>query len=382
MMDWRALRVALVHDWLTGMRGGERALEVMCELFPQADLYTLVARPERLSPTLAGMRILPSVLQNLPGGVKHYRHYLPLLPWIIRRFRLQGYDLVLSSSHAVAKGARVSPFTPHVCYLHAPLRYMWDSFDEYFGPGRASLPVRLAARALRGPLRRWDWRSAQRVQRFLVAGRNIQEQARRLYGRSATIVGGPVRLERFAPAPRREDFYLMVGAFAPNKRVPLAIEAFNRLGSPLWIVGGGQEEARCRALAGPTIRLLGEVSDEDIASLYGRARAFIFPGVEDFGLTPLEAQASGTPVLAFAAGGALETVTPQTGILYAEPGPEGLMAAVRQFEADPARFTVAACQANAQRFSRERFRANLEQVLEETLTAFRAGGMEALRKWW
>ncbi len=384
-----SLRVALVHDWLTGMRGGERALEVLCEIFPYADLYTLVADRSRLSPALQRMRIVPSLLQNLPGGVKYYRHYLPLMPWLIRRFRLYDYDLVFSSSHAVAKGARVKPFTPHICYLHAPMRYMWDGFDDYFGPGRASWPVRLAARVLRPWLQGWDRRSAAGVHRFTVNSANIQAKVKRIYGRNADILYGPVAIERFTPTEARGEarggYYLMVGAFAPNKRVHEAVEAFTRLGRPLKIVGTGPEEARCRALAGPNIEFLGERSDPEVAELFGRAQGFIFPGVEDFGLTPLEAQASGTPVIALAAGGALETVTPETGLLYTprpdQAGPEALLEAVRDFEAHRQRYTVAACVANAQRFSREAFKARIVAVVEETLAAYRQGGIGSLAKW-
>jgi glycosyltransferase involved in cell wall biosynthesis len=385
MSDLPSLRVALVHDWLTGMRGGERVLEVLCEIFPQADLYTLVAVPERLSPALRRMRIVPSLLQNLPGGVKAYRHYLPLMPWLIRRFRLYDYDLVFSSSHAVAKGVRVKPFVPHLCFLHAPMRYMWDGFDDYFGPGRASLPVRLAARVLRPWLQAWDRRSAAGVHRFIVNSAHIQAQVQRFYGRKAEVVYAPVSLERFAPGEPRGEYYLMVGAFAPNKRVPTAVAAFTRMSKPLRIAGSGPEEARCRAIAGPTVEFLGERSDEEIAALYARARAFVFPGVEDFGITPLEAQASGTPVIALAAGGALETVTPETGLLYApQPGQsdvDALIDAVRDFEARPERFDPAACAANARRFGRDTFKARVTAVVEETLEAYRQGGIGSLAKW-
>jgi glycosyltransferase involved in cell wall biosynthesis len=331
------------------------------------------------------MRIVPSLLQNLPGGVKHYRHYLPLMPWLIRRFRLYDYDLVVSSSHAVAKGVRVKPFVPHLCFLHAPMRYMWDGFDDYFGPGRASLPVRLAARLLRPWLQRWDRRSAEGVHRFLVNSAHIQAKVKRLYGRRSAIVYAPVQLERFAPAARREAYYLMVGAFAPNKRVHHAVEAFTLLRLPLKIVGTGQDEARCRGLAGPTVEFLGERSDAEVAELYAHARGFVFPGVEDFGITPLEAQASGTPVIALAEGGALETVTPETGLLYApkpgQSGPEALLDAVRTFEAQHGRFSEAACQANARRFGREEFRARVLAVIQETLAAYREGGIGSLARW-
>ncbi|MFI5399717.1 MAG: glycosyltransferase [SAR324 cluster bacterium] len=385
MSDLSSLRVALVHDWLTGMRGGERVLEVFCEIFPNADLYTLVAVPARLSPALRSMRIIPSLLQNLPRGVKSYRHYLPLMPWLIRRFRLYEYDLVVSSSHAVAKGVRVKPFVPHLCYLHTPMRYMWDGFDDYFGAGRASLPVRCAAALLRPWLQRWDRRSAHSVHRFIVNSANVQAKVKRFYGRNSEVVYPPVALERFAPKEPRGEYYLMVGAFAPNKRVHTAVAAFTRMGKPLRIVGSGPEEARCRSAAGPSVEFLGERGDEEIAALYARARGFIFPGVEDFGITPLEAQASGTPVIALAAGGALETVTPETGLLFSpKPGQtevEALIEAVGDFEVRRASFAPAACVANARRFGRDRFKSRITGILEETMAAYRQGGIGSLAKW-
>ena len=385
MSELSSLRVALVHDWLTGMRGGERVLEVFCEIFPNADVYTLVAVPERLSPTLRGMRIVPSLLQNLPRGVKSYRYYLPLMPWLIRRFRLYDYDLVVSSSHAVAKGARVKPFVPHLCYLHSPMRYMWDGFDDYFGAGRARLPVRCAATLLRPWMQSWDRRSAQGVHRFMVNSANVQAQVKRFYGRNSEVVYPPVALERFAPRQPRGEYYLMVGAFAPNKRVHTAVAAFTRMGKPLRIVGSGPGEARCRADAGPSVEFLGERSDEEVAALYARARAFVFPGVEDFGIAPLEAQASGAPVIALAAGGALETVTAETGLLFSpKPGQtevDALVEAVADFEARRDRFVPAAGVANARRFGRERFKSRVTGILEETMAAYRQGGIGSLAKW-
>jgi glycosyltransferase involved in cell wall biosynthesis len=307
------------------------------------------------------------------------------MPWLIRRFRLYDYDLIVSARHAVAKGARTKPFVPHLCFLHAPMRYMWDGFEEYFAPGRASLPVRLAAHLLRPWLRSWDRRSAAGVHRFFVNSAHIQAQVKRCYGRGAEILYAPVQLERFAPASQRGDYYLMVGAFAPNKRVHHAVEAFTRLGRPLKIVGTGQDEARCRALAGPSIEFLGERGDAEIAALYAGATGFVFPGVDDFGITPLEAQASGTPAIALAQGGALETVTPETGLLYSprtgQSPVEALVEAVRTFEAERSRFTEAACMANARRFGREVFKARVTAAFEETWAAYQEGGIASLAKW-
>jgi glycosyltransferase involved in cell wall biosynthesis len=335
-----------------------------------------------VSPPIAQTHIIPSFLQNLPGAVKHYRHYLPLMPLAIRSFRLAGYDLVLSSSHAVAKGVRIAGDTPHLCYLYTPMRYMWDGFADYFGPGRARWPVRVAARGLRPLMRAWDARTARGVHRFLAISRAVQGRIRRHYGRESTVIYPPVSLERFGPPVGRGDFYLMVGAFAPNKRVDDAILAFNRLARPLVIVGAGQDEARCRALAGPTVTFLGERDDREIADLYRRARAFVFPGEDDFGITPVEAQASGTPVIALAAGGALETVTDATGLLYSPAGPDALAEAVTRFEVRREHFRPEACVANAQRFGRERFKREIAAAIEETLAEYGRGGVAALRRRW
>lgn len=368
MFDPAHIKASLAHDWLTGMRGGERVLEEFCAVLPQADLYTLVHRAGSVSELIENRPIHTSFLQRLPGGIRHYRYFLPLYPWAVSRLRPRGIDLLLSSSHAAAKGIRPPAGALHVSYVHAPMRYMWDGFDEYFGVGRARWPVRMAARLLRPVLQKWDRQSAAMVDHFIVNSRFIQEQVRRFYGRDSTVIHPPVSLERFSPGGAKADFFLMVGAFAPNKRVHHAIETFNRLQLPLCIVGGGQEEARCRALAGDTIQFLGELGDEETALLYRQARAFIFPGRDDFGITPLEAQASGTPVIAWAAGGALETVSPQTGILYEREGPEALEEAMNSFLAGPERFHPAACIANARRFGRERFRREILEFLEEVWT--------------
>ena len=291
-----------------------------------------------------------------------------------RGLRLRGYDLVLSSSHAAAKGVSIAPGTLHVCYLHAPLRYMWDSFDDYFGPGRARWPVRAAAHLLRPWLQRWDRSTTAGVHRLLVNSRNIQARVQRIYHREATVVYPPVAVERFAPAAQRDDFYLMVGAFAPNKRVDLAVRAFTRMNKPLRIVGGGQTEAACRRMAGPSITFLGECSDAEIAALYARAQAFVFPGEDDFGITPVEAQASGTPVIARAVGGALETVTPGTGVLFGEPTVEALIGAVEQFERRRGDFSPQVCVDNAARFAAPRFREAMSRELAAAWQMHVGGG--------
>ncbi|MDR3607343.1 MAG: glycosyltransferase [Oligoflexia bacterium] len=364
-----APRVALVHDWLTGMRGGELVLEAIAELFVAPELFTLVCAESELSASLRALPRRVSWLQRIPGVVKRYRSFLPLMPSAIESFDLSGYDLVISSSHCVAKGVRKSEGAVHVSYVHAPMRYMWERFDDYFGPGKASLAVRAAAHAFRPRLQAWDRRvsSEARIDRLIANSRFIAGQIERAYGRQADVIYPFADLSRFSRiASRTGSHYLMVGAFAPNKRVDLAIEAFNRLRLPLFIVGAGQEEARLRKLAGPTIKMLGKLSNPEIADLYSSCRAFIFPGIEDFGITPLEAMASGAPVIAYGEGGAAETVTDQTGVLFRPQTVEALMDAVTAFARGDYKFQESDCRARAAQFTRARFQRELLGVIRET----------------
>lgn len=370
------IRVALVHDWLTGMRGGEYVLEALAGLFREPTLFTLVHARGRVSAELEALPIRESRLSRVPGIARNYRKFLPFMPGAIEALDLSGFDLVVSSSHCVAKGVRKDRDAVHVSYVHAPMRYMWDRFDEYFGPGKASAPVRAAARLCQPWLRRWDRRASQadRVDVLVANSRFIGEQILRAYGRDAAVVHPFADLARFAGPRRPEAFYLGVSAFAPYKRLDLAIEAFNQLGLPLKIVGGGQDETRLRALAGPTVEFLGQVDNEEIARLYARARAFVFPGLEDFGITPLEAMAAGCPVIAYAAGGALDTVTSETGVLFGEQTVAGLCAAVMRVESGEARFAESALRAQAARFTRVRFE---DEMLKTLRAAWRARGKPA-----
>ncbi len=354
------MKVALVHDWLVTLRGGERVLEALCELFPHADIYTLIHQPGTMPAAIEDRRIYTSFLQHFPGIHTRYRHFLPLFPRAIESFHLEGYDLVLSSSHCVAKGIRKPLGARHLSYVHAPMRYMWDLFDDYFGPGRASRPVRLAARAARPWLQRWDRRTSAGVDRFLANSRHIAAKIRRFWDREAGVVHPPVDLERFCAEPTEATgqggYFLWLGAFAPYKRLDIAIEAFRSLDAPLWVVGSGQDAARLTSGPLPAnIRFLGNAPDAQLPSLYRNARALLFTGEEDFGLTPLEAQATGRPVIAYARGGVLETVTPRTGLFFSEQTPAALAAAVRQFDVWEASFQPAEARAQARRFSKESF---------------------------
>jgi glycosyltransferase involved in cell wall biosynthesis len=367
------LKVALVHDWLTGMRGGEAVLEAISELFPNAPLYSLIAFPEKLSPALKSREIHTSWMQRLPFVETRYRHYLPLMPFAIESLDLSEYDLIVSSSHCVAKGIRKRPDAVHVCYLHAPMRYMWERFDDYFNPQKAGWLTRWVAAVLRPWLQSWDVRSSRSVDLLISNSRFIGEQARRHYGLQFEVLHPFAQLERFLSRERRpENFYLMVGAFAPYKRVDLAIEAFNELGLPLWIVGGGQDEEKLRRMARPNVRFLGSLENEAVGDLYSRCRAFVFPGVEDFGITPLEAMASGAPVIALAEGGALETVTSETGVFFDRQTVESIKQAVQRTEGPEwlagQLDRAMACRERARLFSRERFVRELNRLIKSRLS--------------
>ncbi|OGL09742.1 MAG: glycosyl transferase family 1 [Candidatus Rokubacteria bacterium RIFCSPLOWO2_02_FULL_73_56] len=370
-------RVALVHDWLTGMRGGERCLEVACELFPEAPLYTLLWVPGSVSPLIERRRIVTSFVGRLPRAATRYRAYLPLFPAAIRRLDLGGHDLILSLSHCVAKGVRTPPGALHLCYCFTPMRYVWDLYDDYFG-ARAGLATRLLMPPVAAALRRWDRRTAG-VHRFAAISQHIAERIRRVYGRAADVLHPPVDVQRFRLAEAPGDFYLVVSALAPYKRVDLAVGAANRLGRRLLVVGTGPEERRLRRLAGPTVELLGWRPDPEVAELYARCRAVLFPSHEDYGIVPLEAAAAGRPTIALARGGALETMVgldagdePPTAVFFAEQTVEALAGAIGRFEAAEGRFEPKALRARAERFDRPAFKARLEAWIARAVAQGRA----------
>jgi glycosyltransferase involved in cell wall biosynthesis len=379
--------VVLVHDWLTGMRGGEKCLEALARRWPQAHLYTLLHRRGSVSPAIESLRLHTSFLNLLPGAHRYYRYLLPVMPAAVASWRLPPADLVVSFSHCVAKAVRpavVSPRpTPHVCYCFTPMRYVWQLRDAYFGGRVRGLAARLLDRYL-DALRDWDRRTAAGVSHFIAISRTVAARIRECYGRQSTVIYPPVDTEFYTPAPiPREDFYLAVSAFAPYKRLDLAVAACRQLKRELVVIGSGQDSARLRAVAGPDVQFLGWQPDEVIRDHLRRCRALLFPGEEDFGIVPVEAMATGAPVIALGQGGVTETVVPldgaagkdPTGVWFSEQTVDCLADAIVRFERytgafDPTASRLRALQFTAFRFEQELF-GFLDNLLEPRLAAKR-----------
>ncbi len=362
------MRVALVHDWLTGMRGGEKCLEVFCELFPEAPIYTLVHRPGSVSPAIESHPIHTSFLQRAPFGRTRYQRYLPLFPAAIERFDLRGYDLVLSSSHAVAKGVVIHPGTVHVSYCHTPMRYVWQAFEDYFGGGRYGFPVSWLLPSVATWLRTWDVVSSVRVDHYIANSHNVASRIAHYYGREASVVHPWVDTRAFTPDPSvaREDFYVIISALVPYKRLDLAIAAAGRLGRRLVVIGTGVERRRLERLGGGRVTFLGWCDHATLLDALRRARALLFPGEEDFGIVPLEAMACGTPVVAYGAGGVTETVVEgETGVFF-EPQEVASMAAALE-RLDGLDLRAEDARRRAEQFSRDRFRVRIGEEIERAL---------------
>jgi len=367
------MRTAIVHDWLTGMRGGEKVLSLLCGLMPDADLLTLLHVPGACDERIERMRIRTSILNDLPGVKHYYRGLLPILPMVAESMDARAYDLIVSCSHCVAKGVARSARAAHVCYCFTPMRYVWAQQRAY---GSGDVVSRAALGLLGRYLRAWDRRSASRVDRFLANSRNVADRIRRCYGRDAEVLHSPVDTDFFTPADEpREDYYLMVTALVPYKRVDLAIEAFARLDRPLRIIGTGPLAKALQRRAPENVTMMGWRDDETVRTHYRRCRALIHPGEEDFGLTPLEAMASGTPAIAYGAGGALETVLDAdlggrygpTGVLFSPQTADALVDAVNRFEGMKDAFPADRLTDWADRFAPENFLAGFKRSVEPLL---------------
>jgi glycosyltransferase involved in cell wall biosynthesis len=361
------LKTAIVHDWLNQRGGAEAVLEALVEMFPGAPIYTSIYSPQSMPPAYSKWDIRTTWMDRLPGIHGHHQHYLLFYPLAFGGLELRGYDMVISNKSAFCLGVRIPPKTRHICYCLTPTRFVWD-FEAYVAREQVGGTIRGVVRPFLGLLRRWERAAADRVEAFAAISHEIQDRIQRSYGRRAPVIHPPVDTRRFVPQidGSHDDYFLIVSRLIPYKRIDLAVRAFTDLGLPLWIGGEGRDRASLEAIAGPNVRFLGYVPDEDLGPLMARCRAFVFPGLEDFGLTPVQAMAAGRPVIAYAGGGALDYVVEgATGTFFREQTPESLAGAVDRFERMA--FDTASIRAHATRFDTSVFKANIQAFVEEQM---------------
>jgi glycosyltransferase involved in cell wall biosynthesis len=369
------MKVALVHDYLNQMGGAERVVMAFHQLFPDAPIYTSIYDPQRVDPAFQKMDIRTSFMQKLPLVTRHHQPYLPLYPFAMESLDLRGYDLVLSSSSAFGKGVVTRPETMHICYCHTPMRWCWN-YREYVERERLGAFARSALPLLITGLRIWDQASAMRVDHFIANSPVVAERIRKYYHRDAVIIPPPVEVSRFAfdPSTQPGDYFLIISRLVPYKRIDLAIEACNRLHLPLVIIGAGRDMERLKDLSGPSIRFLGQLSDEEVLHYYAHCRAFLFPGEEDFGITPLEAQASGRPVIAYGSGGALASVVDGiTGAFFYEQTVDSLARVLASF--DENRYDPQTIRNHALEFDLPRFHRRILQFIEAKMSERKPKGV-------
>ncbi|GAB6059915.1 glycosyltransferase [Desulfonatronum parangueonense] len=366
------MNITLAHHWLVDMRGGEKVLEQLCLLFPRAQILTLLASPNNSSDIISRHSIRQTLLGQLPQAHRYYRYCLPLFPLFLLNKKASG-DLLISSDASLIKAIGKAPGTQHVCYCHSPPRYLWDLQEEYLKSMSRGLGTIL--KMCTGYLRAFDRRASRNVDHFIANSSFVVDRIRRCYGRKASVVYPPVDVSGFTPGASPENFYLIVSALEPYKRIDIAVKAFNRLGLRLVIIGEGPERRRLESLATSRITFLGAQPFEILRSHYQRCKAFVFPGIEDFGISPLEAQAAGRPVIALGRGGALETVIDNaTGIFFTEQTEDSLIEAVGRMEREAGDFDPRSCRENALRFRPEVFRSQMLATLAAFYPdLFRAG---------
>jgi glycosyltransferase involved in cell wall biosynthesis len=356
------LQVAIVHDWLNQIGGAEGVLEALVDLFPQAPVYTSMYWPEGMPAAYRRWDIRTTWMDRLPGIYRHHQPYLLLYPLAFGGLELRGYDLVISNKSAFCLGVKTAPGTRHVCYCLTPTRFVWD-FGTYVDREGVGSAARRLVQPFLGRLQRWERAAAGRVDAFVGISREVQGRIRTFYRRESEIIYPPVRTDRFRPAAEHGDYFLIVSRLIPYKRIDLAVRAFTELGLPLWIGGEGRDRQSLQALAGPNVRFLGRVPDDQLGPLLAGCRAFVFPGLEDFGISPVEAMAAGRPVIAYAGGGALDSVIEGvTGTFFHEQTPQALAAAVRRF--DDAAFDPAAICRHAAQFDVAEFKARLQALIQ------------------
>lgn len=372
-------KVAIIHDWLTTYSGAEKVLASILEMYPNADVFTLVDfMPLSQRDFLKGHKVHTSFLQSWPWVKKKYRNYLLFMPLAIEQFDLTGYDLIISSSHAVAKGVITGPDQLHICYCHTPIRYAWDMQHQYLAEAGLLKGIKsYIARMILHKIRLWDARTSNGVNYFIANSNFIKRRIYKNYRRESCVIYPPVEVELSSIRERKEEFYVTASRMVPYKRIPMIVEAFSKMPNRrLVVVGDGPDMKRCRALAGPNVQLLGYQTDEKLHDLLSRAKAFVFAAEEDFGIAPIEAQAYGTPVIAFGSGGVLETVrsldsAKPTGLFYQEQTVESLVGAINNFENHGIdRISTLACRENAERFTKQRFQTEFKQFIAERVTEF------------
>lgn len=375
------LRVALVHYWYVQRRGGEKVFEVLADMFPQADIFMLLHDPKALPQPMRGRKITSSFLQKLPGVKRYYPALLPLFPLALEQLCLDDYDLVISHEAGPAKGVLTRASTCHLCYCHSPMRYLWDMYHGYKVETRLGMLGRLAYSLTCHYLRQWDYSSAARVDHFIASSENGARRLRKYYGRTSEVIYPPVEIDTYSIADSHDDFYLVVSPLVAYKRVDLAIQACNQLGRRLVVIGDGPLKATLHEMAGPMVSFLGYQPGSVVREHYRRCRAFLFPGEEDIGLTPIEAQASGRPVIAFGKGGALETVlgtyrgasSPEqaTGLFFIEQSSQSLAAAMLRFEAMENRFSPHFIRAHVEQFDKRHFVEKMSRCIAGKVAQYR-----------
>ncbi len=373
MIDIKTLRVALAHHWFLTMAGGEKVCEAICEILDAPDLYSIVADTGSMSPTLKKSALKTSFIQKLPKAQKYYRYFAALFPLAVESFDLSSYDLVISSDSSVVKGIKTQPETCHICFCHSPMRYAWNAFHDYtreFGTFKKGL-----ASVVMSYLAVYDHTASARVDYFAAPSETSRKRIKKYYRRDAVVIHPPCDVNRFKPADRIDDYYLFVGRLVGYKMADLAVKAFTLNKKRLLIVGEGPETQNLKAIASKNVEFLGWVPDDELARIYSNCKALIFPGEEDFGIVPVEAQAAGRPVIAYGKGGALETVIPnETGVFFYERSVESLSMAIEEMEKRIDEFETNKIVSNAARFSKQNFMTKFEnftlQCLEEHRSNF------------
>lgn len=359
-------KVAIIHYWLVNYRGGEKVVEALCEMFPNADIYTNVYNKDRIPDSINKHNIKTTFIQSLPFAKKHYQKYLPLMPLALEHLDLSDYDLVISSESGPAKGVIVRPDAVHIAYVHSPMRYIWDQYHVY--RNNAGFFKKMLLFSIASGLRQWDVTSSSRVDYCIANSKTVSNRIEKYWRRKAEVISPPVDTHRFDFTKERDDFYLYVGEFVHYKRADLAVKACTDLGRKLVVVGGGEELKNLKKIAGPTVEFVGKVPDHILTEYYERCKALIFPAEEDFGIVPVEAMAAGAPVICFGRGGASETVLDgETGIFFEEQTTESLTNALQKFESNSTHFNPRTIAMRALDYRKSVFKNSFQKIVEHLI---------------